>query len=113
MTTTESNWSYMMLIFKNSKNNLLHILPGQLSALERRTLQSEKELQGQKVLYLPNFHAKGVDSIQTSIGQFYYVMLEDFQTYPDVKILTEQTPINSKAGEPFDVRIEFVFALHL
>lgn len=71
------------------------------------TWESEKELQGQKVLYLPNFYAKGIDSIQTSIGQFYYVMLDDFQTYPDVKILTDQTPINSKTGEPFEVRIEF------
>ena len=69
--------------------------------------QSEKKLQGKKVLYLPNFYEKGVDSIQTSIGEFYYVMIDNFQSYPDVKIISEQTPVYTKAGEPFKVKIEF------
>jgi 4-amino-4-deoxy-L-arabinose transferase-like glycosyltransferase len=71
------------------------------------TWESEKELQGKKVLFLPNFYQKGIDSLQTSIGPFYYVMVDDFQTYPEVKILTDQTPVNTMAGKPFEVRIEF------
>jgi hypothetical protein len=71
------------------------------------TWESEKKLQGKPVLYLPNFYAKGVDSIQTSVGWFYHILLDDFQTYPDVKILTDQNPVNVKDGEPIVIKIEF------
>lgn len=69
--------------------------------------ESEKKLQGFPVLFIPNFYTKGVDSLQTTEGWFYYTLLDDFQTYPTVKILTDKIPVTAKFGEPFEIKIEF------
>jgi len=69
--------------------------------------ESEKKLQGEKVLYLPNFYSEGVDSIQTPVGKFYSIFLEDFQTYPDVKINIDQEPVTINEGDSLTTRITF------
>ena len=69
--------------------------------------KTENKLQGSRVLYLPNFYTKGVDSLQTSVGWFYRIFLNDFQTYPDVNIIVDRETERVKSNDSIVLKIVF------
>ena len=71
------------------------------------TWKSEDKLQGLPVMYLPNYTADGVDILPTAAGKFNYILIDDFKTYPNIKIITDRQPVQGIFGEPMGFEIEF------
>ena len=58
-------------------------------------------------MYLPNYTADGVDILPTAAGKFNYILIDDFKTYPNIKIITDRQPVQGIFGEPMGFEIEF------
>jgi hypothetical protein len=56
---------------------------------------------------LPNFYAEGVDSLKTSVGWFYQILLNNFQTYPNVNIIVDRKTERVKSNDSIVLKIEF------
>ncbi|MDW7690475.1 glycosyltransferase family 39 protein [Flammeovirgaceae bacterium SG7u.111] len=67
----------------------------------------EKEMQGEEVILVANYDAKGYDSLQTDIKLVLYKNIENFRTFSYIKMPVEQRDYEVKRGEPFKVRFKF------
>lgn len=65
----------------------------------------EDQLQGDTVIFLPNWKIDEARKVKTPLGTFPYVFIGNFRSYSKVKVFTEKHEFTVKPEETFNIKI--------